>query len=326
MKAIIITTPGGADVLQLAERENPQPAANEVLIKVIAAGVNRPDIAQRKGKYPAPKGAPQDVPGLEVAGVIEACGKNVKRWKPGQEVCALLSGGGYASHAIAHESLCLPKPAALSFIEAASLPETVFTVWHNVFQRGNLQKGEHFLVHRGTSGIGITAIQLAKIYGAIVFTTAGTAKKCEACTNLGADISINYKEDDFELLLQEEGVDVILDMIGGEYSAKNLNILNPDGRLIYINAMKGASINFNIIDIMKRRLTISGSTLRSREISFKAQLAAEVEKHVWPLVEDKKFKPVVYQTFSLQNAAEAHRLMESSSHMGKIVMTVDSIG
>jgi NADPH2:quinone reductase len=322
MEAIIITTPGNADVLQLAKRDIPQPADNEVLIRVAAAGINRPDIAQRKGNYPPPEGAPQDIPGLEVAGVIEACGKNIKRWQPGQEVCALLAGGGYSSYVTAHESLCLSKPSSLSFAEAASLPETVFTVWHNVFQRGHLQKGEHFLVHGGSSGVGIAAIQLAKSFGAKVFTTAGTAEKCEACINLGADICINYKKDDFELLLINEGVDVILDMIGGDYTAKNINILNTDGRLMYINAMNGARVYINIMDLMKQRLIISGSTLRSREISFKAQLAGEVEKHVWPLIEDGKFKPVVYKTFPLKNAAEAHRLMESSSHIGKIVLKV----
>jgi NADPH:quinone reductase len=320
MKAIIITQPGEPDVLQLQERPTPLPGDNEVLIKVVAAGVNRPDVAQRKGAYAAPPGAPADIPGLEVAGVIEQCGPLVKRWRQGDKVCALISGGGYAEYAIANEGACLPVTDSLSFEEAASLPETVFTVWHNVFQRGKLQSGENFLVHGGSSGIGITAIQLAKAFGAKVFATAGSEEKCKACISLGADKCINYKIEDFEDALKAEGVDVILDMIGGDYIPKNIRLLKTEGRLVFINAMKGNEAAFNVRDVMQRRLTITGSTLRNREVSFKAQLATEVEKHVWPLLDSRKFKAVIYKTFPLEDAANAHALMESSEHIGKIVL------
>lgn len=320
MKAIVIPHAGPAEVLQVQERPVPQPASEQVLIKVFAAGVNRPDIAQRQGVYPPPPGAPVDIPGLEVAGVIEACGSAVKRWKKGDPVCALIAGGGYAEYAVANASHCLPVPANCSFAEAASLPETVFTVWHNVFQRGRLQSGENFLVHGGSSGIGITAIQLAKAFGAKVFATAGTDEKCKACVSLGVDLCINYKKDDFEEALKSEGVDVILDMIGGDYIPKNIRLLKTEGRLVFINAMKGGDSAFKVSDIMRRLLTITGSTLRNREPEFKAQLAAEVEKHVWPLLENKKLKPVIYREFALAQAADAHRLMESSEHIGKIVL------
>jgi NADPH:quinone reductase len=320
MKAIIITQPGEPGVLQLQERPTPLPGENEVLIKVMAAGINRPDVAQRKGSYPAPPGAPADIPGLEVAGVIEQCGPLVKRWQQGDKVCALISGGGYAEYAVAHAGTCLPVTNSLSFEEAGSLPETVFTVWHNVFERGKLQTGENFLVHGGSSGIGITAIQLAKAFGAKVFATAGSEEKCKACLALGADKCINYKIEDFEDALKAEGVDVILDMIGGDYIPKNLRLLKTEGRLVFINAMKGNEATFNVHDVMRRRLTITGSTLRNREISFKAQLAAEVEKHVWPLLDNGKFKAVIYKTFLLEEAAKAHALLESSEHIGKIVL------
>jgi NADPH:quinone reductase len=320
MKATVITQPGEPGVLQLQERPMPLAGDGEVLIKVMAAGVNRPDVAQRKGSYPAPPGAPADIPGLEVAGVIEQCGPLVKRWRPGDKVCALISGGGYSEYAVANEGTCLPVPNSLSFEEAASLPETVFTVWNNVFQRGKLQSGESFLVHGGSSGIGITAIQLAKAFGAKVFATAGSEEKCKACLSLGADKCINYKTDDFEDVLKAEGVDVILDMVGGDYIGKNIRLLKTEGRLVFINAMKGNDGAFSVHDIMRRRLTITGSTLRNREVSFKAQLAAEVEKHVWPLLENGKLKAVIYKTFPLEDAAQAHTLMESSEHIGKIVL------
>ena len=320
MKAIIITKPGGPNVLQPAERSIPVPTENEVLIKIKAAGINRPDIAQRQGRYPAPPGAPADIPGLEVSGIIEACGNGVSRWKNGDDVCALLSGGGYAEYVTVPAGQCLPVPKGLSFLEAASLPETVFTVWHNVFQRGALKKDENFLVHGGSSGIGVTAIQLAKAIGATVFATAGTEEKVKACLELGADKCINYKEEDFEKILEAEGVDVILDMIGGDYVPKNMRLLRPDGRMVFINAMKGAEMDLSIRDIMKKRLTITGSTLRNREISFKSALAKEIETHVWPLMEQGKFKPVIYKTFPLDEADKAHELMESSSHIGKIVL------
>ncbi|MEO9147350.1 MAG: NAD(P)H-quinone oxidoreductase [Ginsengibacter sp.] len=320
MKAIIITKPGEPGVLQPEERPIPVPAENEVLIKVKAAGINRPDIAQRQGRYPAPPGAPADIPGLEVSGIIEECGKGLTRWKKGDEVCALLSGGGYAEYVSVPGGQCLPVPKGFSFVEAASLPETVFTVWHNVFQRGALKSGENFLIHGGSSGIGVTAIQLAKAIGATVFTTAGTEDKVNACIALGADKAINYNKDDFEKILESEGVDVILDMIGGDYVPKNIRLLRPDGRMVFINAMKGGEMDLNIRDIMKKRLIITGSTLRNRDITFKSALAKEIEKHVWPIIEQGKFKPIIYKTFPLEEADKAHKLMESSSHIGKIVL------
>jgi putative PIG3 family NAD(P)H quinone oxidoreductase len=255
-----------------------------------------------------------------VAGIVEQCGAQVNRWKKGDEVCALVSGGGYAEYALAHEGTCLPIPGGCSFAEASSLPETVFTVWHNVFQRGQLKRNEHFLVHGGSSGIGITAIQLAKAYGAKVFATAGSEEKCKACIALGADACVNYKTKDFEEALNLERVDVILDMIGGDYVDKGFRLLNEEGRMVFINAMKGGSAQMNVLDIMRRRLTITGSTLRNRDVTFKSQLATEVEKNVWPLLEKGQFKPVIYKTFALEKAAEAHRLMESSEHIGKIIL------
>ena len=323
MKAIVITEPGSADVLQLLERPVPVPAGKEVLIRVKAAGVNRPDIAQRKGAYPAPPGAPADIPGLEVAGIIEECGAEVSRWKKGDQVCALLSGGGYAEFVSVNEGQCLPLPEGLSFAEAASLPETTFTVWHNVFERGSLKAGEHFLVHGGSSGIGITAIQLAKAIGAVVYATAGSAEKCKACISLGADRCINYREDDFQTALAETGADVILDMIGGDYFSKNISLLRPEGRLVFINAMKGNPQDFNIMQIMQKRLTITGSTLRNRETAFKTALASQVETHVWPLIKNGKFRPVIHSMFKLEEAGKAHQLLESSKHIGKIVLTIE---
>jgi NADPH2:quinone reductase len=320
MEAIVITKPGGPEVLHMHERLVPEPADDEVLIQVMASGVNRPDIAQRKGSYPPPPGASVDIPGLEISGVIVKCGGLVKRWREGDAVCALLTGGGYAQYAIANEGLCLPIPKRLSFAEAASLPETVFTVWHNVFERGMLLAGEKLLVHGGSSGIGVTAIQLARAMGAIVFCTAGSEEKCTACLTIGATKAINYKLDNFEEVLKEEGVDVILDMIGGDYIPKNIRLLNVEGRLVFINAMKGGQSEINVLDVMRKRLTITGSTLRNREISFKTKLATEVEKHVWPMIETGKFTPVIFKEFALENASEAHMLMESSNHVGKIVL------
>jgi len=323
MKAIVITKFGAPEVLQLQERPVPFPKDNEVLVRIKAAGVNRPDVSQRKGNYPPPPGASPDIPGLEISGIVESYGIAVKKWKQGDKVCALISGGGYAEYATVNSAHCLPVSPNLNFAEAASLPETVFTVWHNVFQRGQLKSKENFLVHGGSSGIGITAIQLAKAFGAKVFATAGTDEKCEACVSLGADKCINYKKNDFEEVLKDEGVDVILDMVGGDYIVKNIRLLKDDGRLIFINAMKGAKAEFNAIDIMRRRLTITGSTLRNRDAAFKAQLAEEVLQHVWPLIEQGKFKPVIYKTFPLEEAWRAHELMESSEHIGKIILLND---
>jgi putative PIG3 family NAD(P)H quinone oxidoreductase len=323
MKAVIITKFGAPGVLQVQERPVPSPKENEVLINVKAAGVNRPDVSQRKGNYPPAPGAPQDIPGLEITGIIESCGNAVTQWKQDDKVCALIPGGGYAEYAIVNASHCLPVPSNLNFAEAASLPETVFTVWHNVFQRGQLKSGENFLVHGGSSGIGITAIQIAKAIDAKVFVTAGSDEKCNACIELGADKCVNYKKENFEDVLKDDGADVILDMIGGDYVPKNIRLLKVDGRLVFINAMKGGKAEFDAIDVMRRRLTITGSTLRNRDAQFKAQLAEQVLQNVWPLIEQGKFKPVIYKTFPLEEASKAHELMESSVHIGKIILLND---
>lgn len=320
MRAIVITEPGEPAVLQIQERPIPACGPEEVLIQVKAAGLNRPDVAQRQGLYPPPPGASIDIPGLEVSGVIQECGAQVDRWKKGDRVCALLTGGGYAEYVVVPAGQCLPVPENLSFEQAASLPETVFTVWHNVFQRGRLQSGETLLIHGGSSGIGITAIQIAAALGVKVVVTVGTVEKGLKCMELGAAGYVNYKELDFEAALLEEGVDVILDMIGGTYFEKNLNILRPDGRLVYINSMQGNLVKLNIAKLMQKRITISGSTLRSRDTAFKSALAAEVEQYVWPLLVSGQFNPVIYRTFPLDEASQAHELLESSSHTGKIVL------
>lgn len=323
MRAIIISHPGDAEVLQLTERPKPSPGINEVLIRVKAAGVNRLDIAQRQGKYPAPEGAPADIPGVEVAGIIEQCGDQVRAWNINDRVCALLSGGGYAEYVVADAGSCLPIPQGLDFFQAASLPEAMFTVWHNVFQRGQLKADENFLIHGGTSGIGVTAIQLAKAFGANVYATAGSDEKCSFCTELGAIDCVNYKTDDFESKLASVGMDVVLDMIGGDYITKNINIMREDGRLVFINAQSPA-LKGNVFSVMKKRLTITGSTLRSRELSFKSALARELLKYVWPLIDEARFKPVIYKVFPLKDAAGAHQLMERSEHIGKIVLDLNS--
>jgi len=322
MNAIIIQKPGGPEVLHSQEAPRPTPAAGQVLVRVHAAGVNRPDVLMRQGKYAGSGDVTGLVPGLEIAGIIEEIGPDTARWQPGDAVCALLAAGGYAEYAVVDARHCLPVPAGLSMVEAAALPETVFTVWHNVFQRGHLQPGETLLVHGGSSGIGTTAIQLARALGSRVATTAGDEAKCQACRDLGAEWAINYKTDDFEQVLKEVGIDVILDMIGGDYVPKNLRLLREDGRLVFINAMQGAKVEFDALQVMSRRLTITGSTLRPRSADFKAALAAEVEKHVWPLIEAGKFRPVIDRTFPLAEAAAAHQRMESSAHIGKIVLEV----
>lgn len=321
MKAVVISQPGPAEHLVIVDRPAPTPAAHEVLIQVKAAGVNRADLIQREGKYPAPAGVPADIPGLEVAGVVAACGTDVKRWKQGDAVCALLAGGGYAEHVVVDAAHCLPVPKGWSLTDAAALPEAVFTVWSNVFQRAQLQPGERFLVHGGTSGIGMAAIQLVHAFGAVAFATAGSDEKCQACVAAGAERAINYRTEDFETVLKDSGIDVILDMIGGDYVAKNLRLLRPEGRLVFINASKGGRAEFSAGQVMARRLTITGSTLRSRESAYKAALAAEVERNVWPVLEAGRFRANVYRTFAFAAAADAHRLMESSRHIGKIVLT-----
>jgi putative PIG3 family NAD(P)H quinone oxidoreductase len=322
MNAIIIEKPGGPEVLRLQETPRPKPAPGQVLVRVHAAGVNRPDVLMRQGKYAGSGDVTGLVPGLEIAGTVEECGPDTPRWQPGDAVCALLAAGGYADYAVVDARHCLPVPAGLSMTEAAALPETVFTVWHNVFQRGQLQPGETLLVHGGSSGIGTTAIQLARALGSRVAITAGGDDKCRACRELGAEWAINYKIDDFEQVLKEVGIDVILDMIGGDYVPKNLRLLRDDGRLIFINAMQGAKAEFNALEVMSRRLTIMGSTLRPRSADFKAALAAEVEKHVWPLIAAGKFRPIIDRTFPLAEGAAAHQRMESSAHIGKIVLEV----
>ncbi len=322
MKAAVITLFGGPEVLEIATCDIPQPKANEVLIKVYAAGVNRPDIMQRQGKYAPPTGVVPDIPGLEIAGEIVSCGTNTKKWKIGDKVCALIPGGGYAEYAVADEGSCLRIPQGLNFIEAASLPETVFTVWHNVFNLGKLKAGETLLIHGGSSGIGTTAIQIAKAFNTKIFITAGSDEKCEACLQLGADRAINYKKQDFAETLQAEKIDVILDMIGGDYTEKNLKLLNTEGRLVLINAMKGLKSEINLLHIFSKRLVLTGSTLRARTHEFKESLGLDIQKNVWPLIENKSFKPVIYQTFKLEEVVDAHKLMESSKHIGKIVLSV----
>jgi putative PIG3 family NAD(P)H quinone oxidoreductase len=321
MKAVIITQPGSSEVLQIQDRPTPVIDKQQVLINVKAAGLNRLDIYQRKGNYPPPAGVLEDILGVEVAGVISSVGSNVKSWKIGDRVCALIGGGGYAEYASVEASHCLPIPQNLTFAEAASLPEAIFTVWSNVFWRGHLTAGENFLVHGGSSGIGITAIQLAAAFSANVYATAGSEEKCAACEALGATQCINYKTKDFESELTSAGMDVILDMVGGDYFDKNLNLLNPEGRLVYINAMEGAKVNLNIPKMMRKRATITGSTLRSRESAFKSALAEDIYLKVWPLIDAGKFKPVIAATFPFDQAAEAHLYMESSQHIGKIVLT-----
>ncbi|MBP2615047.1 NAD(P)H-quinone oxidoreductase [Chryseobacterium jejuense] len=320
MKAIVITKPGGPDVLELQDYPTPEISGDEVLIEVKAAGINRPDVFQREGNYPAPAGVVAEIPGLEVAGTIVKCGPDAVDFTVGDKVCALLAGGGYAEYVAVREGQCLPVPGDLSFAEAASLPETVFTVWSNVFQRGNLQPGETLLLHGGNSGIGITGIQIAHALSSKVIVTVGSDEKGQKCLELGADSYINYKTQNFEAELQDEGVDVILDMIGGDYLAKNINILKPEGRLVHINAVSGSRVDLDIWKVMTKRLTITGSTLRSREYEFKKQLAKEIQKNVWSLIESKQFKPVIYKTFPFSGAAEAHRLLDDGSHTGKIIL------
>lgn len=318
MKAISITQPGDSSVLHLEERPTPQPTTGQVLIRIRAAGVNRSDIHQRQGGYGAsPAG---QIPGLEVAGTVEQCGPDVKRWRVGDAVCALLTGGGYAEYVAVDARHCLPVPSNLTFVEAASLPETVLTVWSTVFQWAHLNKGENFLVHGGSSGIGLTAIQLAKAFGANAFATAGSDEKCAACEKAGAVQCVNYKRDDFEKALGQVGINVILDMVGGDYTPKNLRLLATDGRLMFINSMNGANSPIHIPTLMKKRITLSGSMLKPRDDNFKAALTAEVEQHVWPLLADGRLTPIIYRTFPLAEAAQAQDLMVSSEHIGKIML------
>jgi NADPH2:quinone reductase len=325
MIAIEISQPGPPDVLKPVERPLPQIGPGDVLIKVAAAGVNRPDVMQRQGRYPPPPGAP-DIPGLEVAGTIEAVGSDVHDLRVGDKVCALVSGGGYAEYASAPAPQCLPIPNGLDMVHAAAVPETTFTVWTNVAERGRLVKGESILVHGGSSGIGTTAIQLARALGARVFATAGSADKCAACEKLGAERCINYKEQDFvaeiKTLTGGAGVNLILDIVGGDYLQRNLECLAVEGRLVQIGQMAGPKAQINMVPVLQRRLTITGSTLRIRTVAQKGALAKAVHEHVWPLLESGALRVLVHATYPLSDAAEAHRVMESSEHIGKLVLVV----
>lgn len=325
MRAVEITTPGGPEVLQIGQRPRPQPGRGEVLIVVSAAGINRPDAMQRKGIYPPPPGA-SDIPGLEVAGIVTEVGEGVTDISAGDRVCALLSGGGYAEYCVAPAEQCLPVPKGLSDVEAASLPETCFTVWSNVFERAHLQPNEILLVQGGSSGIGVTAIQMAKAFGNRVFVTAGSEQKCAACVALGAERAINYRSEDFVEVVKQltdgRGVDVILDMVGGDYIPRELAALAPEGRIVLINTMKGAKVEVNLAQVMQKRLTITGSTLRARPVAYKGEIARSLREKVWPLIESGAIRPVVFRSFPLEQAAQAHALMESSEHIGKIVLTI----
>jgi putative PIG3 family NAD(P)H quinone oxidoreductase len=323
MIAIEINEPGGPDVLKPQGLPIPEPQAGQVLIKVEAAGVNRPDMLQRMGGYPPPPGAPA-TPGLEVAGRVMALGPNVRRYKVGDAVCALVPGGGYAEYCVAAEDNALPVPRGLSMIEASAIPETFFTVWTNVFERGALKPGEMLLVHGGSSGIGTTAIMLASALGSRVIATAGSAEKCEACQKLGASRAINYRTEDFVGAVKDEtegkGADVILDMVGGDYVSRNFQAAAMHGRIVNIAFLKGSKVELDLLPIMLKRLTLTGSTLRPRSVAEKAEIARALEAKVWPLIEAGKIKPQIFRTFPLKDAVEAHRLMESSAHIGKIVL------
>ena len=329
MVAVEIREPGPPDVLMAVERPRPTISAAEVLIKVAAAGVNRPDVLQRQGRYPPPQGA-SDIPGLEVAGTIEEVGADVREWRAGDRVCALVSGGGYAEYCAAPAPQCLPLPRGMDFTHAAALPETTLTVWTNVFERGRLASGESILIHGGSSGIGTMAIQLARACGARAFATAGTSEKCAACEAFGAERAFNYRETDFVAAVRDatdgRGVDVVLDMVGGEYLQRNLESLAMDGRLLLIGQLGGPKAQINTTPILQRRLTVTGSTLRARSVAEKAAIAQAVHQRVWPLLESGVVRVPVHATFPLAAASDAHRLMEASTHIGKLVLTVGGHG
>lgn len=326
MQVVEISRPGGPEVLQITTRAVPQPKPGEVLIHVAAAGVNRPDCLQRAGSYAPPPGA-SDLPGLEVAGTVAQIGEGVTQWKVGDRVCALTPGGGYAEWCLTPAGHCLPIPSGWSLVEGASLPETFFTVWINVFERGRLAPGETLLVQGGSSGIGVAAVQLARAFGHRVFVTAGTADKCAACEQLGAERAINYRTEDFVAVVKEltggKGADVILDMVGGDYVPRELKCLATDGRLSLIAFLGGTKATLDMSEILMRRLTISGSTLRPRTIEFKSAVAQSLREKVWPLIEAGRIRPVIYKTFPLSEASAAHALMESGAHVGKIMLQTD---
>jgi len=324
MRCIQIRESGGPDVLELTARKIPSPQSGEIQIRVIAAGVNRPDCIQRLGHYAPPPGV-TDIPGLEVAGEVSATGDGVTAWSVGDKVTALVAGGGYGEYVCAPVEQCLAVPNGLSMVEAAALPETFFTVWSNVFERGALKKGETFLVHGGSSGIGTTAIQIASQLGARVLATAGSSEKCKACLDLGAERAVNYHEEDFVAVAKEfggKGVDVILDMVGGDYVDRNIKALAPDGRLVNIAFLQGAKTEVNFMPVMLKRLTLTGSTLRPQSIKRKGEIAAALQDQIWPLIAKGTIRPVIHETFTLAHANLAHELMESSQHIGKIVLTV----
>lgn len=325
MKAIEIKMPGGPEVLTPSERDRPEAGPDEVLIRVRAAGINRPDIVQREGRYPPPPGA-SDIPGLEVAGEIAALGAQVSGLAVGDKVCALVSGGGYAEYCVAPATTVLPLPEGFDFIKAAAIPETFFTVWSNLFDRAGLKSGESLLVHGGSSGIGSTAIQLAKAFGVQVFTTVGSDEKAKFCIELGADCAINYRAEDFEerILMETDGagVNVVLDMVGGDYIAKNINCLAPDGRHVSIAFLNGPQVSLNMLPVMLKRLTLTGSTLRPRDNAFKGAIAAALKEKVWPMMASGGLAPVISAVFPLDRASDAHAMMEASTHMGKIVLEV----
>ncbi|HBX72424.1 MAG TPA: NAD(P)H-quinone oxidoreductase [Halieaceae bacterium] len=325
MQCIEISEPGAPAVLKAAQREAPVARAGELLISVFAAGVNRPDVMQRLGLYPAPPGA-SDLPGLEVAGEVAAVGAGVTGWQVGDRVCALTNGGGYAEQAVAPAGQCLPVPVGMDLVAAAGLPETFFTVWTNVFMRGGLQAGESLLVHGGSSGIGTSAIQMARAMGATVYATAGSAEKCAACVELGADLAVNYRNDDFETVLLERtggaGVNVILDMVGGDYINRNIRLAATDGRIVNIAFQGGFEAAVNFVPVLLKRLTLTASTLRPQSAEAKAAIAAQLLERIWPRLESGDISPVIAATFPLQDAAAAHELMESSAHIGKIILTL----
>ncbi|WP_031425504.1 NAD(P)H-quinone oxidoreductase [Flavimarina sp. Hel_I_48] len=324
MKAIQVSTGGGAEVLKLANIDSPKPGYHELLIEVKAAGINRSDVMVREkpDTYGGSKGE-TIVPGLEVAGIVKEVGDKITSYKVGDEVCALLTQGGYAEEVVVNEKLTMPVPGGLSFTEAASLPEVVFTVWFNVFQQAKIEKGEKLLIHGGTSGIGIMGLQMAKAMGMPTYSTAGTDEKVRFLTDLGVDNAINYKKEDFSEIFKNENIDVILDMVGGDYTRKNLDILAKNGRLCYINGMKGLKPEINLWTIMSKNLILTGSLLKPQSIEVKAKIAREVVQKIWPLLEDKSIEPVIHKTFPLAEAADAHRLMESSDHIGKIVLVME---
>lgn len=324
MNFVALKNPGGVEQLQLQSMAVPQPHTDEVLIRVRAAGINRPDILQRQGAYPPPADA-SPILGLEVAGEIIACGENVKRWQRGDKVCALVNGGGYAEYALAPAGQCLPIPHDFSYVQAAALPETFFTVWHNLFQRAQLKTGESLLIHGGTSGIGTTAIQLARAFGAQVFATVGSAEKCAAISALGAT-AINYREQDFVAVIKEQtqgqGVDVVLDMVGGDYIQRNFSAAAKDGRIVNIAFLQGSKTQVDFMPLMLKRLTLTGSTLRAQSAQAKAIIACELEEKVWPLLNNKTIKPVIDSVFPFEQVAAAHKRMESNQHIGKIILNL----